>query len=81
MSRPLSKTTILRVFCVERLWPKGQMYLGSIEEAEGAEGEAATEVVTGAVIVAEEGDTVPTGAPVDGTFKVMEHNTVCTDSH
>ncbi|KAN0140003.1 hypothetical protein V8E53_001899 [Lactarius tabidus] len=44
---------------------------------EGAEGEAVTEVVTGAVIVAEEGDTVPTGAPVDGTFKVMEHNTVC----
>jgi hypothetical protein len=56
------------------------MYLGSIEE-EGEEAEAVTEAVTGVDIVAEEGDTVPTGAPVDGTFKVMVHNTVCTGSH
>ena len=55
------------------------MYLGSIEE--GEEDEAVTEAVTGVVIVAAEEDTVPTGAPVDGTFKAMVHNTVCTDSH
>ena len=55
------------------------MCRGSIEE--GEEGEAAvTEVVTGVVIVAE-GDTVPTGGTVDGTFKVTVHNTVCTHSH
>lgn len=55
------------------------MYLGSIEE--GEEGEAVTEAVTGVVIVAEQGDSVPTGVTVDGTFKAMVHNTVCTDSH
>lgn len=79
MSCPLSKTTVLRIFCVERFWRKGQMYLGSIEE--GEEGEAVTEAVTGVVIVAEQGDSVPTGVTVDGTFKAMVHNTVCTDSH
>ena len=57
------------------------MYLGSIEGGEeGEAAAAATEVVTGVVIVAE-GDTVPTGGTVDGTFKVTVHNTVCTHSH
>lgn len=48
------------------------MYLGSIEE-EGEEAEAVTEAVTGVDIVAEEGDTVPTGAPVDVAEDVVSN--------
>ncbi|KAH9045682.1 hypothetical protein EDB85DRAFT_2104805 [Lactarius pseudohatsudake] len=41
---------------------------------EGEEGEVVTEAGTGVVIVAEEEDTVLTGAPVVGTYDVMVHN-------
>jgi hypothetical protein len=72
---------VLRVYCIERLCPKGQMYQGSIEE--GEEDEVVTEAVTGVVIVEEEEDTVPTGVPVAGTFNVIVHNmyTVSLDAH
>ncbi|KAH8999381.1 hypothetical protein EDB92DRAFT_2081439 [Lactarius akahatsu] len=50
---------------------------------EGEEGEVATEAGTGVVIVVEEEDTVPTGAPVVGTYDVMVHNmyTFSLDGH